>query len=172
MHTATVRLFDKAGNGVEDDVIFEILPIESPVIDSVVEAHDFDGGEFLWGHSLPDVDVLLRFFRKDGEEVFTKKGRSDVTGHWMIVLDQRLPRGEYTMDAIVTDDEGAQSYPSEGIALKVGLNRVSFGFIDISLLEAILIILLVGVFSLELLPCERKERFFRSFRFNRREDEY
>lgn len=162
-HTATVRLFDKAGNGVEDKITFEILSIESPtIIQPISSLLDFDGDELVWGHALPNVDVKLRFTAKDGDEIFAKTTDSSSDGHWMVDLDHALPKGKYTMDAIAIDGRGAQSYPSKGIDVRSGLNKISFGFIELSILEVILGTLLIVVLGLGLMSRKQKKRFSNS----------
>lgn len=145
-HTVLVRILDLAGNGVEDDLEFETLPLPTPTIDFVTKT--VSQGEFVFasGKAIPNGFVDVRVFNKAEQEVFVGVTNTDGLGNWEIIIKESLDRGKYALTATARDDRGAISYPTEPEAVKIRAKTIlSIGFVDLGWFEVILIILLLVV---------------------------
>lgn len=158
-HTIVARMFDFAGNSVEQRKTFEIAPIKTPKISFVPESVSLDGGEFVWGEAVPNALITLRMFSEDGAEVYTNTVYSGNDGHWMINLGAELPPGTYTLEVDATDERGAKSFPSDRETFKVKGKGVSLGGYELSFLELILVAALLVLFSFEFVPRIRNASF-------------
>lgn len=145
-HTVLVRILDLAGNGVEDDLEFETLPLPTPTIDFVTKT--VSQGEFVFasGKAIPNGFIDARVFNKAEQEVFVGVTDTDGLGNWEIIIEESLDRGKYALTATARDDRGAISYPTEPEAVKIRAKTIlSIGFVDLGWFEVILIILLLVV---------------------------
>jgi len=149
-HTALVRVFDFAGNSVEDDLEFEILALPTPTITFLTKTISEGDLIFISGKTVPNGFVDIKVFDKEGQEVFTEVSTSNGLGNWEAVIEKTLAKGEYTLSVSARDNRGAVSYPTPAQIVKVKARIVlSIGFIDLSWLEVFIIgiLLIVSVVS-------------------------
>ena len=146
-HTIRVDVFDKAGNHIDNELVFEILPIEMPTIDfitnhiTIVDTFHTSGkgiaGEF--------VDYVIS---KKGIEAYSGTVNVDISGKWEVTIDEGLEKGRYVITFISRDNRGAISYPTEEITLKISAkNILSFGAVDLTLLEILMILAFLIIFG-------------------------
>ena len=143
-HTIAVKLFDMAGNSVEDSLIFEILPITAPTVYPFTE-NIYKGEElFITGLAEPEVFVVADILNKKGEKIFTKEVGVTETGHWLLTIEEDLPLGKYNLTIFSRDDRGAQSYPGDPFKIKIKPQPVVvIGFIDLTMAEVVIGLLLI-----------------------------
>lgn len=142
-HRVRVKVFDRAGNSVEDDLEFEILPLPTPTIDFVSPKVVQGEAVFVSGQAIPNGRVS--FFVADvlNKDILAGEVESDGAGHWAISLADPLARGDYTLRAMVKDNRGAASLVSPARAFRVRSPVIlSFGFIDLGWFEIFLIAIL------------------------------
>lgn len=143
-HALLIRIFDLAGNSVESDIAFEILPLPAPVIEFFTESASQGESIFISGRSIPNISVEVRAIDASAREVFRGSVLSDGSGNWKIAIDRPLATGKYTILAIARDERGAKSYPAEEKSFTVRPKTIlSFGLIDLGWFEIFLISMLV-----------------------------
>ena len=134
-HSLIVRIFDKAGNSIEDDLGFEVLPLRTPQINFFTEKISQGEMIFISGISLPKNLVLLNI-QREGKVVSEKIMGADETGRWEIVLDELLTKGNYSFSVMATDDKRAISLESKVYDIKVTAPVIlSFDFINLGWFE-------------------------------------
>lgn len=145
-HTALVRVFDFAGNSVEDDLEFEILPLPIPTITFLTKTISEGELIFISGKTVPNGFVDIKIFNKVGQEVFSEVSTSDGLGSWETVIKKTLVKGEYTLSVSARDNRGAVSYPTADEVVKVKAKVIlSIGFIDLGWFEIFVIVILLVV---------------------------
>ena len=148
-HTIKISARDNAGNVTENSVDIKVLPIESPIIDSINrDIYTDEGGLNIGGSSLPSIDVLLSLKNKSGVELASKEVSSDRRGVWNARFDESLKKGLYYIEATARDLRGAQSLlvKSEDVKVTTRPILVIFG---IAITETwffigIILLLLIG----------------------------
>lgn len=166
VHIVTVRIFDMAGNSVEDDYEFEILPIESPVIDFVSGSVSKGEPIIVSGKAIPNTFIDVRIVNKEGVEMFGSFVSSEASGNWEMIISEQFPLGNYALEAIARDDRGAQSYPSEKgdfrvrakVILSVG--GVDIGWFEILIFITLIITSIIGLFSRYYLEQQKKRQAY------------
>jgi len=144
-HRVAVRIFDNAGNSVEDNLEFEILPLPTPSVDFATNAVVQGEAAFISGKSLPNSFVDVVISRESVEEV-RAVAITDGLGNWSATLAENLLLGNHIITAVARDDRGAVSYPSAEQELRVRAKPVlSIGFIDLGWFELLIILALVAV---------------------------
>lgn len=145
-HTALVRVFDFAGNSVEDDLEFEVLALPTPTITFLTKTVSEGDLVFLSGKTVPNGFVDIKVFNNAGQEIFVEVADSDGLGNWETVLEKIFSKGEYTLSVSARDNRGAVSFPTPTQTLKVKAKIVlSVGLIDLSWFEIFIIGLLLIV---------------------------
>ena len=142
-HDLVVRVFDKAGNSVEDDVKFEIIPLEKPVVDFITKK--VSGGEFLFasGKAVPNGFVDVKIL-KDDQIIFTTFSESNKVGNWEVVIEEPFQGGEYKFLISSRDDRGGVSYNTEPISFKITAKTIiSLGVVDFGWFEIVIILVLI-----------------------------
>ncbi len=147
-HNMVIRIFDMAGNSIEDDISFEILPLPTPTIDFVTKKVSQGDIIFISGSSIPNSFANIKIFR-DSQEVFNKMVDTNDSGNWEMVIDELFKKGNYTLSVVTRDDRGAVSYPTELQSIRITSKTVlTLGFADLSWFEifviAILLFLAIG----------------------------
>lgn len=145
-HVLMIKVFDRAGNSVEDDLEFEILPLQTPTIDFITKS--VSQGEFIFasGKAISNGFVDVVIYNDKNLEVFTEVVASDGSGKWEIIVEEPLARGQYTFTAIARDERGAISYPTDALTFKIKAKTVvSFGGIDFAWFEILLIVILLTI---------------------------
>lgn len=140
-----VRFFDNAGNSVEDDLNFEVLPLPTPIIDFVSRSVSRDEPAFISGTSLPNVFIDLSFRAKAGE-VLKETAKSDDLGRWSWSVKEPLLIDDYEVVATARDERGALSYASLAEKFRVRPGVVlSIGPLDLGYFEVFLLIILAAL---------------------------
>ncbi len=144
-HALLVRIFDLAGNSVEADLKFEILPLPMPIIEFVTRSVSQDDLLFASGKSIPNSFIDARAFNASQEEVFKGTSQSDASGNWKISIEKALPTGQYFLSVIARDDRGATSYPAkqELFSVRAKIILSLGGFINLGWFEIFIIAMLV-----------------------------
>ncbi|MFH1170797.1 MAG: cohesin domain-containing protein [Candidatus Vogelbacteria bacterium] len=119
-HTLLVKVYDWAGNELAGSVNFSIAPLPAPKI--LEYPREIATGEIitLRGEALAGGLVTVSFKHPDGSET-TRETRSDQVGRFVISVDEKWPAGVYTATAMVKDNRGAESAPSEAVVLTLYL---------------------------------------------------
>lgn len=147
-HTVLVRIFDLAGNSVEDNLEFEVLPLPAPTISFITRAVSQEELIFASGKAIANGFVDVKVFNKEGQVVFAGVADTNEAGNWEIIIEDPLAKGKYTLTAAARDDRGAISYPTEAEAVKIKAKTIlSIGFIDLGWFEILLIIFLLVISS-------------------------
>jgi len=107
-HKLAVRVFDKAGNNIGDEVSVDIKGLDVPKITSYPNV--LVSGETLVvkGETYSNVTVKI-FVAKEGEDPVEYTTLSDNQGKFAFSIDEKLNKGAYELWAQVEDRRGAQS---------------------------------------------------------------
>ncbi|MBI5005155.1 MAG: hypothetical protein HZC03_00925 [Candidatus Lloydbacteria bacterium] len=145
-HAILARVFDFAENSAESEMKFEILPLQTPVVDFISASITVGEQLFASGTAIPNAFIDVRVLGASQREVLADTAASDARGNWKISITKPLPAGMYTVSIVARDERGARSFPVEGVTpLKVHPKTVlSFGgFIDLGWLEILIILVLL-----------------------------
>ncbi|MBI2046431.1 MAG: hypothetical protein HYT28_03375 [Parcubacteria group bacterium] len=145
-HTILARVFDFSGNSAESEMKFEILPLQTPVVDFISASITVGEPFFASGTSIPNAFIDMRVLDASEREVIADSAASDARGNWKISITKPLPAGMYTVSIVARDERGARSFPVDGVKpLKVHPKTVlSFGgFIDFGWLEILIMLVLL-----------------------------
>ncbi|MBU1348754.1 hypothetical protein KJ781_01645 [Patescibacteria group bacterium] len=148
-YTLIVKAVDRAGNSLEKSAEFTIQPLEAPVITDYPT--DLRSGEILavkgtTAYPGAEVDIYLRY---ESDEPKRTSVRSGEDGRFTFVAEDRVTSGIYTLWAVVTDDRGAKSGPSEKVTIAVErpvflrFGTWAIGFLSIFIPLLALILLLI-----------------------------
>lgn len=145
-HIVSVRVFDRAGNSIEDNLEFEIIPLSSPVISFIT--HSVSQGEFIFtsGKTIPNtfVDIIIK--NSANQEIFSGSTLSDESGNWEAVIEEPFASGRYKLQINARDERGAVSLVTEAETVKVkGKIIITIGFFDIGWFEILLFVILLAV---------------------------
>lgn len=142
-HSLIVRVFDYAGNSVEDDINYEILPLQTPIINYFTKKISQDEKVFISGTSIPQASVILKI-KREGEIISEEIMETNELGSWEGVLNTLLNKGVYTLTVTVKDEREAISLESEQIEIKITAQTIlSLGLVDLGWFEIFIIIMLI-----------------------------
>lgn len=144
-----IRAVDKAGNGVENSIELEVLPIDSPTIDfyteRVIQKLEVVN---VRGSAIPNTEVIITML--DEEDILVLENTVPVNelGIWNFTLERILRKETYSITAKTRDERGAISFPTDPIKIKVAdkplivIGNIEFSlknlvFIGIALLIAV-----------------------------------
>jgi hypothetical protein len=147
-HNINVKVFDKAGNSIDDDLELEVLPIDSPVVDFFTKKVSLGEVVYINGKGIPNQSV--DYYLKDNEiDIFSGNLDVDILGKWELSINSEdLGKGNYDIIFISHDERNAKSYPTESIKFKVSARTIlSIGFIDLTLFQIIFTVLLLFIFG-------------------------
>lgn len=151
-HLLKVRAFDLAGNSIESDISFEILPITAPIIEYFTKSVSQDELFFASGRSAPYGSVEMKAFGSANQEIFTGNFPSDESGNWKITLDKPLVTGRYSFFVVGKDERGAMSLPTNSEFFSVRPKTILSlgGLINLGWFEIfiILILFIISISSL------------------------
>lgn len=143
-HTLLIRIFDLAGNSVEDDLGFEILPLPTPTIDFITKTVSQGEFVFISGKAMPNAFVDVRILNTSGREVFKDAAKTNGGGNWELIIKEPLDRGKYTLLSFARDERGATSLAGEAVVFRIKPKTViSLGFVDFGWFEILLTFLLL-----------------------------
>lgn len=147
-HKILVRATDRAGNSIEQDIDFEILPIETPLV-AVINKKIIIGTDdilVIRGSAMPNVNVIVTIEDKNKFLVVRDEVKSDSQGKWEFSLDKELKSGNYFVSVKAKDSRGAMSLPTSPV--KVGFVRKPvisvFGW-DITLINLTILLAVSGI---------------------------
>lgn len=165
-HTIVVKVFDFAGNSVEDVQEFEILPLPTPTISFISGSASTEEQFFVSGKSIVSAFVDIRIYDQKQKEAERISVSSDDTGNWNVSVTQNLAAGRYTLTATARDERGATSLPTTPEFFRIRpATVISLGFIDLGWFEISLIIILLviaglGLYGWYYLGLKRKRRAY------------
>lgn len=142
----TVLAYDNAGNVKVESTEIEIQAITPPRIDSYQTELTSDDIFKIRGHSYPDSTIKVSIKDHDGV-ITTDYTKTNSLGDFSLVWTKRLSKGSYTFSAIVIDNKGAQSYPTDNYTFVVKESfLIRTGGIVLNYLSAILLLIIfVGI---------------------------
>jgi len=148
-----IRAVDKAGNGVEDSIELEVLPIDSPTIDFYTE-RVLQKLEVVnvRGSAIPNTEVIITML--DEEDVLVLENTVPVNGLgiWNFTLERTLRKETYSITAKTRDERGAISFSTDPIKIRVTdkplivIGNIEFSFRDLVLIGIALIAVVVIFF--------------------------
>jgi len=145
-HTLRVRILDNAGNSVEDSLEFEILPLQTPVIEFITKRVSREEPVFVSGTGLANSFIDLLVYDKSNQEIYKETVGTDASGKWGVSLKEPLLLGNYIITATTRDDRGALSFPSPAEKFTVRPQTiVSLGPLDLSWFGIFIIIALIAL---------------------------
>ena len=145
-----VRVFDKAGNSIEDNVKIEILPIETPEITSISKKVIIGSEDSLVikGLAVPSANVIVTIEDKNKFLVLQDETKSNIQGEWEFRLDRELRRGDYFVSVKAKDERGALSLPTEPVKVSfVEKPVISLFGLDITLRGLLVILVIAGILA-------------------------
>ncbi len=150
-HVLKAKAVDRAGNFVSDSIEFNIQELPAPVFTNYPELLRTDQVLVIDGLAKEDSEINL-WMQKDKGEVLNYKLKTDETGNFRYIADEKLKEGVYTIWADVTDEHGAKSGSSEEIKIIVKpseLVRVGMSIVTVlSIVVPIICLLLFMIFIL------------------------
>ncbi len=143
-----VKAIDKAGNGVEDNIKVEILPIETPTINSINQKIIIGTSDSLniKGSAIPNASVIVAIEDSSKRLVLQDESKTDTRGLWEFRLDKELRIGDYFVSVKAKDSRGALSLPTSPVKVSfVEKPVISLFGLDITLRWLLIIIVVAGV---------------------------
>ncbi len=141
----TVKAVDQADNGIEDDVVLEIIPIASPTITFVTKElfSNEEKGLTIKGAALPGVNVLLAVLR-EGILFANSTTQADERGNWEFTFDQPFRNGRYILTAQSQDERGALSLVVDSSEVRVKSKPIiQIGFIQLGMGGALIFLFII-----------------------------
>jgi len=119
-HTITIKARDHAGNGIENSLEHETIPLPSPTFTFVTERvfSDEPLGVTLRGSALPNTFILVSLKQKDAF-IATSTVATDALGNWEYTFMDQLRNGSYLASIQNKDSRGALSLLIESPEIKV-----------------------------------------------------
>ncbi len=118
-HTLAVKVFDKAGNFLEQSQEFTVNALRAPTITEY--PRKLESGDVLTikGKSdYPNTQIVLSL-QRENDNLRQYSGSSTNDGSFTFVINERLKNGLYNIWAEVVDGRGARSNPSERVVVVV-----------------------------------------------------
>ena len=128
------KAFDKAGNSLANSVEFVIEALDAPVITDYPS--ELASGEMLIvkGTTYPNAQVVL-WLQREKDEPQSQIVKSDDSGSFTFVAEEKLKDGIYKMWAEVVDERGARSKPTEKVTIAVERRHFEDGLWAVSCLR-------------------------------------
>lgn len=139
IHTASVKIFDRAGNYAQSVIDFEILPLPTPTITYITPK--ISEGELLYvsGKAISGGFVKMYILNENGKQIAQQQVEADSSGNWSITIDDLFSRGSYQLVISAFDSRGAISNQSNPVSFEIKPRIViSFGFVDLSWFEILI----------------------------------
>ena len=148
-HFIRVGAEDRAGNITDKFVELEILPIASPIIDSVtLEAIVDEDNIKINGTAIPGETVKLFLKKSKGPVASVREIKTDERGNWQAEFEQPIKKGKYFIEAQTVDSRSAVSLQVKSSAIRVKerplLTVAGFDITQFWLLTFIILLLLIG----------------------------
>ena len=147
-YNISVSAKDEAGNTTTSMTELEVLPIPSPEVTSFSQdVYVGEGGVTASGVSLPDSKVLMTIKNQFNGEVSAKETEVNENGAWLVIVDDPLKRGRYSVEVWAQDARGALSLPVKLPDLNIRLRPIlTIGNLKIT--ADVFIIILIVFFAL------------------------
>ncbi|MEK7608689.1 MAG: hypothetical protein AAB495_03870 [Patescibacteria group bacterium] len=145
-HALTVRANDLAGNSVQDNIGFEVLPLPTPQINFITKS--VSQGDFIFavGENPLGSSVTVFIVDKDNREIFRGVAEAGGDGRWDIAIKEPLATGRYLLSAIAYDDRGATSLTSDSQAFTVRAKSIiAFGLVEFGWFEILVMVILLVI---------------------------
>ncbi|MBU1046499.1 hypothetical protein KKH36_01820 [Patescibacteria group bacterium] len=144
-HLLVVRVFDKAGNSIEDDLNFEIIPLKIPRTEFITDKISQGENIFVSGTSIPNTLVDIKILK--GEKIeFSGVANVDTVGKWEIIIDKLLAKDYYLLTVSARNEKGAISPNSEPKNIRITAPAIlSIGLIDLGWFDIFILIILIIV---------------------------
>ena len=145
-----VRVFDKAGNSIEDNVKIEIVAIEMPQITSISKKVIVGSEEplVIKGLAVPTANVVVTIEDKNLFLALQDEAKSNIQGEWEFRLDRELKRGDYFVSVKAKDARGALSLPTEPVKVSfVEKPTISLLGLDVTLRELLIALVAAGILA-------------------------
>ncbi len=136
-----IRAVDKAGNGVENSVELEVLPIDSPTIDfyteRVIQKLEVVN---VRGSAIPNAEVIITMLDEEDVLVLENTVLVNGLGIWNFTLERTLRKDTYSITAKTKDKRGAISFSTDPIKIRVtDKPLIVIGSLEFSLKNLVLI---------------------------------
>ena len=151
-----VQAFDKGGNYAVAVEEFVIKPLKEPVFTEYPKELESGGNLTAKGESqYPNAQIIV-WLQKENDKPKSSTFRSDQTGKFTFVSDEKLRNGVYRLWAEVVDGRGAKSEPSEKLTiavkrptfLQLGSWAVSLLAVAVPLVALVILLLFVAWYGL------------------------
>jgi len=147
-HTLIAKAFDKAGNSLANSTEFTIEALEPPTITDYPKKLASDEILIIKGSAYPNVQVVI-WLQRDKDEPKSQIVKSDNSGNFTFIAEEKLKDGIYKLWAEVVDERGARSEPTEKVTiaieqpaiLKIGSRAVIILTIVVPLVALIILLL-------------------------------
>lgn len=159
-YSATVAVYDRAGNLASSSITFTIDPLKAPVITDMPRSIKEREQLIIRGASFYPDATLVVFIGSGGTDPMRFEIKTDENGDWNYFQQDRLKKGNYEVWARIVDSRGAESLPSTKQFLTVVPPEIiaTYGLLIILLLIFIIILLLLYIIILKKRFREEKQR--------------
>lgn len=163
-HTIAIRAIDKAGNGIQDTVELEILPIDPPVITFYTGKITQETGVLnARGTALPNARIIVTLEDYNKILVLQTELESDKNGIWGFTLKRPLSVGQYKLSVQTRDDRGAVSFHTDPVIITVARKPVfTVGNITFFPRDLIVIFVIAVILAMEFLRRKSAKKALKS----------
>ena len=145
LKTASVAVFDKAGNTITQSIDFSIVAIDPPIITDYTKKAEQGDVLKIIGNTYPNSNVEIVYMNSDGIRL-TDSVKSDVDGNFTMLWSKKLDYGAYELKARVNDSRGATSeYTASKAILIEKKTYIQIGMFIINWLTLILLIIISAI---------------------------
>lgn len=119
-HSVIIEAFDHAGNSIVDTFTFTILAFDKPQFTDYPSQINEEVIPIITGTTRQGAEVTVTVRRvNSSEEPATYSIRANENGTFTFIPDAHFQNGVYELTAVATDEQGAQSEPSDPIRIAV-----------------------------------------------------
>lgn len=148
-HILVAKAVDKAGNFLTNSLEFIVEPLKSPIITDYLEEVEQGDTITIKGTTYPDSKITI-WIQNNAKDPEVSTAQSDSNGNFTFVSERGLNSGPHKLWAMVTDQRGAISNPSNEITfvvkqptfIKIG----SFAIGVLSILVPLLALIILFIF--------------------------
>ena len=147
-HTVVVKAIDNAGNASSVSLDFTIQAISAPVITEYTKKVEFDSSFKVVGATYQKSTVEVMLTDSDGVSRI-EKTRSNDSGVFTLIWNEKLASGVYEMRARVVDDRGSVSdYTDNKVVIVERMMLMRFGIFVMNWLSVLLIVIVATIMVL------------------------
>lgn len=122
--TILVQAFDKAGNYATATEEFTIKPLQAPVITEYPKELESTQALKIKGTSAYSNSQIVIWLQREKDTPRSQSVRSDESGNFTFVAEEKLRDGIYAAWAEAVDERGARSEPTEKITIAVAKQAI------------------------------------------------